>query len=160
VLHVEPLGRNPDYLVVQVGETVTWWNIDVSGDDHSTHSFTYSWNSGAIPYLDGVYLTLIKTGQFAYRDDYTGATALLVVTPAVVQPPLPLLTNSVRLSDGSFQCTVTNILIGKTSIVEASTNLVDWVGVSTNTPSADSYEFIDGDAATLGRRFYRVLAMP
>lgn len=159
-VYIDDIEFTPDYLEVQIGDTVYWWNIDIFGDDHSTHSFTYAWDSGPIAYLHGVHLKVDRTGTFAYRDDYTGATATLVVKPAVVQPPPPILTDPARLPNGTFQFTVTNLVAGKTSVIEASTNLVDWTGISTNLASADNYLFQDPDSAGLSRRFYRVLALP
>ena len=60
-----------------------------------------------------------------------------------------------RLPTGRFQFTVTNLVVGQTCIIQASTNLVDWDGLYTNLVSATSFPFTDKDTAAAGRRFYR-----
>jgi len=45
---------------------------------------------------------------------------------------------------------------GRTVVVEASTNMVDWVPVQTNTLPAIPVQFTDPDAASLSLKFYRL----
>ena len=45
---------------------------------------------------------------------------------------------------------------GQTVAVEGSTNLLDWVALSTNTFGSVPLYFSDPDSGTLGRRFYRL----
>jgi plastocyanin len=82
-------GFVPDYLEVTVGDRVYWWNDDdLFYDDHSTHSYSYSWNSGPVPFGWGVYLDTTKTGTYDYVDDvgFTG-TGTLVIKSAGPPPP-------------------------------------------------------------------------
>jgi len=44
---------------------------------------------------------------------------------------------------------------GQTYVLQASTNLVDWVPVATNVAPAGVFEMIDPDAANFQSRFYR-----
>jgi plastocyanin len=84
-------GFVPDYLEVTVGDTVYWWNEDTDFfEDHSTHSYTYAWNSGPVAFGEGRYLQMTKTGTFDYIDDvgYSG-TGTLVVKPVGPPPPPP-----------------------------------------------------------------------
>jgi plastocyanin len=84
-------GFVPDYLEVTVGDRVYWWNEDYDFlDYHSSHSYSYPWNSFAIDVNYGVYLDVSKTGTFDYVDDvgYSG-TGTLVVKPAGPPPPPP-----------------------------------------------------------------------
>ncbi len=56
-------------------------------------------------------------------------------------------------------------LIGKSYILQATTNFTDWVSLQTNAPAADPnvalpanrMEFSDPDAAQFPHRFYRVI---
>jgi hypothetical protein len=48
--------------------------------------------------------------------------------------------------------------IGRLVTVQASTDLVNWVSVSTNTMSAESISFVDPMAANYPARFYRALS--
>jgi plastocyanin len=83
-------GFSPSYLEVTVGDRVYWWNDDdIFYDDHSTHSYTYAWNSGAVPYGYGVYLDTTKTGSYDYIDDvgYSGTGTLVIKPPSGPPPP-------------------------------------------------------------------------
>ena len=84
----------------------------------------------------------------------------IVVNPATPQTTPGLLVDPVRLQNGSFQFTVTNLVVGQTCIIQASTNLVDWDGISTNLVSAASFLFTDSEAAAAGQRFYRAWHLP
>ncbi|MBI4326301.1 MAG: S8 family serine peptidase [Chloroflexi bacterium] len=45
---------------------------------------------------------------------------------------------------------------GRTYVLQASTNLLDWRPVFTNSPAADgAFDFTDAEAGTFGQRFYR-----
>jgi len=82
-------GFVPSYLEVTIGDRVYWWNDDdVFFDDHSTHSFTYAWNSGPVQYGFGVYLDTARTGTYAYTDDvgFSG-NGTLVIKPSGPPPP-------------------------------------------------------------------------
>jgi len=49
---------------------------------------------------------------------------------------------------------------GKQSILQASPNLSDWVPISTNLPSNNTFTFTDPNPATNSQRFYRALVPP
>ena len=49
---------------------------------------------------------------------------------------------------------------GKPNWIQASTNLVDWMSISTNVPAATKFRFIDVDSVNYSRRFYRVVVLP
>jgi len=154
-------GFVPAYLEVVVGDRVYWWNDDYDYyESHSTRSYSYPWNSGPIPLGYGVYVDTAKTGSFDYLDDwgYCGFGTLVIL--ANTPPATPGLSNAVRLPDGSFQCTITNLTPGKTFYVEASTNLVNWAGIYSGTASSSTETYADPEAATLGKRFYRALVVP
>jgi hypothetical protein len=151
-------GFEPFYLEVQLGDHVIWWNIDDLEDDHTTHNATYPWNSGTVSYLESVSLTANKLGSFPYQDDLTGATGTLVINPA--PSPLPVLTNAFRLPNGAFQFTVTNLTSGKTNVLQASTNLVNWTNLYTNVSSTGGFTYTDNGAVNLRSRFYRARVLP
>src|SRR5436190_12824511 len=83
-------GFVPSYLEVTVGDRVYWWNDDNDFfDDHSTRSYSYPWDSGAVSYNYGVYIDTTKTGSFDYIDDVAfSGTGTLVIKPAG-SPPIP-----------------------------------------------------------------------
>ena len=57
--------------------------------------------------------------------------------------------------DGCMQITVTN-QANRTYVIEASTNLTDWVPVATNSPSTKSFNYADTNTAVGPMRIYRI----
>ena len=79
---------------------------------------------------------------------------VIVLTPPQVSGP-------VMNPNGTFQFTVTNGMSGQEYIVQASTNLLNWVPVYTNSPPFVSpFTFIDSVASNYLDRFYRVVPGP
>jgi len=60
----------------------------------------------------------------------------------------------------AFQFLVTGNVPGKENIIEASTNLINWLPISTNLTQTNSYIFLDADATNFSRRFYRAHLNP
>jgi hypothetical protein len=79
--------------------------------------------------------------------------ARLELTQAGIQPP------------GFFQFLVTGTVprylnLIYANVIEASTDLTNWLPISTNFALTNSYLFLDGEATNFSRRFYRVLLNP
>jgi hypothetical protein len=52
-------------------------------------------------------------------------------------------------------------IVNQLYVVEASTNLVGWAALETNSiPVSTLWQFVDADSANLPRRFYRVMFLP
>jgi hypothetical protein len=47
---------------------------------------------------------------------------------------------------------------GSTCILQASTNLTNWISLQTNVNSPDTLQFLDATATNFGRRFYRAVS--
>ena len=47
---------------------------------------------------------------------------------------------------------------GRTYRLQGSTNLIDWLDLSTNTPANGLFRFVDPDAMKLNWRFYRTVS--
>jgi hypothetical protein len=62
-------------------------------------------------------------------------------------------------TNGTFALTVSNILPGRATYVQASSDLVNWTTISTNVPLAE-FTIADAGAAGHDRRFYRVVQAP
>lgn len=62
--------------------------------------------------------------------------------------------------DGRIQFDVVTSFSGIQTIVQASSNFGDWIPVSTNTPSSNSFTFTEATPATNAQRFYRVFLPP
>jgi len=77
---------------------------------------------------------------------------------AVLRPAQPLIA---PLPTGIFPPLLTiSGDSGPDYTVQASTNLIDWLAAYTTNPPVLPFSWIDPDAATFGRRFYRVLLGP
>jgi hypothetical protein len=74
-------------------------------------------------------------------------------------PASPSLARARRAAPGSFQFSVGGEL-WRTYRIEASTNLLNWVPVYTNSSSTGAIDFTDTDAPLHGRRFYRAIVVP
>lgn len=82
------------------------------------------------------------------ESDFSNETAVIV--PAATAPGAATMT-AVSLSSGQFGFAVSGVL-GRTYVVQASTDLVNWIAVQTNTAP---FTFVDPDTASYSRRFYR-----
>jgi plastocyanin len=71
---------------------------------------------------------------------------VFVLTNAVISNPQPI--------SGQFQLTIHGIA-GQTYATEASSNLVNWVGIATNVAPADTFNVLDPAASNAATRFYR-----
>ncbi len=60
---------------------------------------------------------------------------------------------------GTFQTRITGIA-GQQFVIQASTNLVDWTSLGTNTLTADWLDYVDLSSTNFPVRFYRVLSAP
>jgi uncharacterized repeat protein (TIGR03806 family) len=124
-------------------------------------------NSALYYTLDG---TLPTTNSALYSGPFILASSAVVMANAfelgyvnsvavsglfTIVPPLDNLFAPVLLN-GSFQAQFW-ALPGETYILQASTDLVHWTSLSTNTPSAAPFTWIDADATNMPIRFYRVV---
>jgi len=62
--------------------------------------------------------------------------------------------------DGRLQFEVVTSFPGKPTIIQASPNLLDWIPISTNQPSSNTFTFTESSPATNSQRFFRVLVPP
>ena len=100
----------------------------------------------------------VNAGQYQQR---FYRTLVLTNSPISLTARLTVSTNAtatltqVAYANGQYSAKVTG-LIGSQYVVQASTNLVDWVPVQTN---AAPFTFVDPDAGQFKQRFYRTVAL-
>jgi hypothetical protein len=100
---------------------------------------------------DGGVLDLAVSGSLAFVAETTGLEIIDL-------NPLAFLPASIkRLADGDVTVTLTTRL-GQSYTLQASTNLVDWETLETLTASDTRLNFIDTNAPSFSRRFYRAVA--
>ena len=136
--------------VAVVGDTLTWTvgNLPVNAGATLTLNFL----AGSA----GVYTNtaVVKATTYDPNPDDDGGIAVLTVGN-VVAPQLVLVPQSNPLT-GGFQLSVTN-LPGQSVIIQASTNLVSWLPVFTNT---EPFTFTNFDSTNFPFRFYRAVTGP
>ncbi len=109
----------------------------------------------AAPFSIGVNnLTAADYTFSAIANDNNGATATNSITVHVINPNPVTISAAAVATPGSFQFNY-SADIGLTYVVQASTNLFDWVSLMTNTAAAGPVTFTDPNAGSAGA-FYRV----
>jgi plastocyanin len=161
---------SPSHLEIQVGDTVTWRNEDYTqwgyyGYDATCYSGSQIvWSTGVVDPGESSSITFPYVDTYFYQDSYFGAygmTGTLVVNSA--QPPTlePVTLLAPQwLATGQFQCLVSNLVAGTNYVMQASTNLADWVNLVTNTAAASVETFTDNPQAASRVRFYRAGYLP
>jgi phospholipase C len=67
---------------------------------------------------------------------------------------------SATMTNGQFHFILSGVTSNKTNVVQASTNLMDWVSISTNLVATNRLAFADTNATNFSGRFYRVMQWP
>ncbi len=129
-------------------------NLDVSGLSDPA----YENEIQIAPNLNIYYITSFPPGAAAYLNSHSfgGGHFIQVtnVTPSGYLPNILSLGLSVPGSGQQFQLTV-NGVADQTYVLQASTDLVNWVNICTGTPP-----FIDPNASNYPTRFYRIMTPP
>jgi hypothetical protein len=149
-------GFDPDALTINSGDGVdivdqddaAW--VEVTGARPESFSFDI-WNWG------GDYLYVYNhpgTFYFSEESDYYNISPMVTVTvnPSAMQLKLP------RIAAGHFLFEVTGLTVGKTNLIQASTNLVAWTSIKTNVAAASSATYTN----PISTRFqhYRIFQKP
>jgi uncharacterized repeat protein (TIGR01451 family) len=174
ILTVTNYGPSPatnEFVSDNLPDNVTFVSVVPTQGNANNSATVVTWDIGALATNAGAQLTLTvkpnATGPCVNSaivnavtldpnpdDDAASAT----VTVVGVAPPQ--LTNTVVNFNGTFQLTV-NGQSGQEYIVQASTNLINWVSVYTNPPPFVSpFTFTDSNTTTYPDRFYRVVTGP
>lgn len=115
-------------------------------------------------------LTAYNIGTLRIMIEPSGSTALMAgtygikrillkVDTGVATPPGLPTGSALRLPNGQFGFTTCG-LPGQALVIQASTNLVNWDSISTNSSPGGCIDFIDPQAPQIPNRYYRVLIQP
>jgi hypothetical protein len=150
---VDASGFTPNALAIDVGDSVLWVNLDTA----SPHSTTSDRPAGDLDHWDVTLNhleihthTFVRSGTFTYHDTVGGAMGTIIVN-ALVVPRL----EAPSAANGQFIFEATGLTVGKTNVLQASTNLTSWLPLQTNTAASSSMNF--SNAISTGRRFYRLV---
>ena len=149
---------SPKYLQIQVGDIVTWVNHDWTYNYHDSQCPGY-WYTGILGVDESASVVFTNTGTFYYRDSYfylVGMEGVIIVKPATPPPPTPAtLFRPMLRQDGVFTFALSNLVVGATYVIQASTNLVNWSSIVTNVAASSVENWEDNQATAFGRRSYR-----
>ena len=67
---------------------------------------------------------------------------------------------SLNFTNGLPRLTLSGLSAGKTNVIQASANLLDWLPIRTNIATSRGLDFLDVTAANRGQRFYRTVEIP
>jgi plastocyanin len=149
-------GFVPQVRTIEVNDSILWFNFD----EASAHTTTSDkppgdpdyWNV-SLNYFAFYTRVFPRPGTFTYHDNVSGFTGTIIVNgpPQTQQPRL----ESVSMADGKCVFQASGLTVGKTNVLHASTNLVNWIPIETNTASGSSMSFTN--VTTTTRRFYRLV---
>jgi plastocyanin len=108
--------------------------------------------SASVTNLDAGIYTLIAVARDSHGWTSTNSIMITVSSGTSVTLIAP------RISAGQFLFDVMGLTVGKTNIVQASTNLISWTAIKTNV--ADNTAMTFTNATTLPRRFFRLVELP
>ena len=140
------LGADGDGDAITFVRTGNPANGTVTAFNASSGAFTYAPNAG-----------FSGTDSFTYvaNDGFTNS-ATVTVTLSVAGDDSPFrFTTFSKPPGGPFSLTLTGS-VNRPYILEASTNLANWVAIQTNTPASSPFTLNDPAATNLPVRFYRL----
>jgi plastocyanin len=153
----------PDYLMIEAGDVVTFVNHDWAYYIHDSVCPGY-WNTGYLDVDDTASLRFLGTGTYNYKDSnfYSfGMKGTIVVQPATPVVPTPATLLGPEFVPGAgLQFTISNLVVGTTYVIQASDDLVNWSDLTTRQAASTLETYVDSEATTGQRRFYRIWHLP
>ena len=128
-------------------------SIGILNQNGSNEMFT-----AATP-LFSTYVSNLAEGDYQFRVRYLGFDGGLCTCGSAQVRVTRLGLAWPRLgTNGNVNFDVVTSFVGKPNIIEYSTNLLDWIPMTTNQPSTTTFTFEDPSPITVSRRFYRAKA--
>ncbi|HLX72948.1 MAG TPA: hypothetical protein VKV04_25265, partial [Verrucomicrobiae bacterium] len=107
----------------------------------------------------GIFTSTSLPPQAVWQTNYSGTTFTISVLSVVTNLPSTITVKAISLTGGQFTLQV-NGSVGPEYVVEISSNLVNWTGVSTSTPATMPFDYVDPNAGAFTHRFYRARTGP
>jgi plastocyanin len=149
---------SPATLTVEPGDTVVWENLEdfphTTTSDLSLFDPNY-WDGLLVGQGDTFAHTFNNVGTFTYHDELDSGTGTITVS---LPAPPGIMLESARQEGSQFLFAATGLTVGKTNVLQASTNLTSWVAIKTNVANNASLTFTN--ATTLPCRFFRLVELP
>ena len=142
------------------GGTFTTASVMVSLAQTNTNAVIYYTLDGTIPTTNSpsynVPFNLTNSVTLRANATAPGFDTSVASLAQFTLPTSPYFTGSLFVTNGQFQLTL-NGAQGSTYILQASTNLTDWLPIATNVPTTNLFNLMDTNAANFPHRFYRVI---
>jgi len=150
---------SPVKLTIEPGDTVVWENVD----DLFPHTTTSDLSSFDPNYWDGLMPSQFDTfshtfnnvGTFTYHDQADSGTGSITVS---LPAPPAIILESARQEGNRFLFAATGLTVGKTNVLQSSTNLTSWAAIITNVANNTSLTFTN--ATPLPHCFFRLVQLP
>lgn len=151
-------GFSPNTVTINVGDTVSWTDNDPDFPTQVTSDNTFgqpNYFQFILANQDDVSEVKFDTaGTIGYSDNY-GHSGLITINEVVA---VTITLSSPRLSGGAFLFDAAGLTVGKTNVLEVSTNLTGWTAMATNMAAGSSMTFTN--SVISGSQFYRVIQLP
>ena len=156
---VDESGFSPSQLTINQGDEVLWISVDETFPHTTTSDLFITdpnyWNGPL--FSEGEYFLWVfeNAGVFDYGDAFTsntGTITVLPVTPTVIELTAP------RREGNQFLFDVTGLTVGRSVVLEGSTNLVNWTAISTNQVQITPMTITDSIGPA--HKFFRVYQTP
>lgn len=152
VVSIDAAGFQPNSWTIGVGDSILWFNLD----PNSAHTTTSDrpvgdpdfWNV-SLNYTAFYTRTFPRAGTFTYHDNVSGFIGTIIVYAPALSAP--------RKVNNQFVFEVTGLTVGRTNLLQFSTNLTTWTTFQTNTAAASTATF--SNAVSGNRKFYRLVEM-
>jgi uncharacterized repeat protein (TIGR03803 family) len=141
------LSSNASFGVTATGALAYQWQFDNTNLSNATN--------------DMLGLTNVQMANAGYYQavltNINGATTSSVVTLDITNVPVSFVVGAGALSyaGGQAMLELTNLAGQGDVVIDASTDLIQWTPIFTNSPGFGAMQFIDTDAAAYANRFYR-----
>jgi hypothetical protein len=99
----------------------------------------------------GNYTANVQNGGGAVT---AGPALVVVLSPSGVLTNVTLLTSQCGFTNGGFQVSLLKPAQSN-CVVEASSDFVNWIAISTNSSASTNVSYLDGAATNFSQRFYR-----
>jgi len=112
--------------------------------------------SAGAPWSEGIGIVTVTDGRLSVSSAAGAANNKIcfIDISSLAAPLPPQLLSTTLGSSGNLQFNLSGSA-GRSYVIEASTNLVNWSPLTTNSPASNLLQFIDGTSTNYPSRFYR-----
>ncbi len=137
--------------------------VIVALQDAEPGAALYYTTDGSLPTTNSILysapFTLYASAVVSAKAFKAGFNDSVVAHAVFTLPPSVLFTPTNFFTNGNFQMQA-SVVLGKTYVLEASTDFSHWTSLATNIAPANIFNFQDSGASNFPARFYRLIQLP